>query len=612
MNTMSATYSPDDNKLRLYSLHRLDRETYDRVKAAGFSWAPKQELFVAPMWTPEREDILTELCGEIGDEDTSLADRAEERAERFEEYSEKRADDAQGSYDRAGDIAQRFEGGQPILVGHHSERRARKDAERIQSGMRKAVSLWQTSEYWTRRAKGALSHAKYKELPAVRMRRIATLEADKRKHERSLAGSKVFTKLWGQPELTYAKALTIANTSIGGPWGTWSALDDVKDSDDATKAAAVAKAVETCSAHHARISASSERWIAHIDRRIAYEKAMMGELFDRMTERAAEAKKARAAAIPPLANFPGEGYTPITKAEYAKIHKDYKGTRVVRGARIRTAIVRGSLVPIFLTDSKIVQPPQAEGSDAPARFESTPAADIERMRDERATAMIPVREAARSVEAPAKPEWVDQAKDALRAGVQVLSAPQLFPTPPELAARLVAAADIRPDHRVLEPSAGTGNLLCAVRVEAPTAYVVCVELNADLARRLVPCIGESGGHSSRCADFLSLTAEDLGTFDRVVMNPPFAGGADVEHVTHALTLLRPGGRLVAVMSAGVRFRSDRRTAQFRETMTAAGARFEDLPPGSFEASGTGVSTVLFVFDRPGALEEETETATLVS
>ena len=83
---MTATYSPEDNKLRLSSTSRLPRDTYDRVKAAGFSWAPKQELFVAPMWPPEREDLLTELAGEVGDEDTLLVDRAQERAERFEDY----------------------------------------------------------------------------------------------------------------------------------------------------------------------------------------------------------------------------------------------------------------------------------------------------------------------------------------------------------------------------------------------------------------------------------------------------------------------------------------------------------------------------------------------
>jgi len=62
-------------------------------------------------------------------------------------------------------IADNIPFGQPILVGHHSERRARRDAEKIENGMRKAVKLWETSEYWAQRAKGAINHAKYKDLP---------------------------------------------------------------------------------------------------------------------------------------------------------------------------------------------------------------------------------------------------------------------------------------------------------------------------------------------------------------------------------------------------------------------------------------------------------------
>ena len=81
--SMTATYSPEDNKLRLYSTSRLDEDLYNRVEATGFKWVPKQELFVAPMWTPSREDLLFELCGEIGDEDQSPMERAEERSERF-------------------------------------------------------------------------------------------------------------------------------------------------------------------------------------------------------------------------------------------------------------------------------------------------------------------------------------------------------------------------------------------------------------------------------------------------------------------------------------------------------------------------------------------------
>jgi len=102
----SATYSPEDNKLRLYPAYRLPKDEYDRLRAAGFKWAPRQELFVAPMWTPQREDLLIEMAGEIGDEDTSLVDRAAERAERFGEYSDARrhaAESARKAVDRIAD-----------------------------------------------------------------------------------------------------------------------------------------------------------------------------------------------------------------------------------------------------------------------------------------------------------------------------------------------------------------------------------------------------------------------------------------------------------------------------------------------------------------------------
>ena len=98
VSTYTATYSPDDNKIRLYAATRLSAEDYARLKAAGFRWAPKQDLFVAPMWTPGREDVLLELAGEIGDEDTSLVDRASERAERFEDYQGKRLHDAERAH----------------------------------------------------------------------------------------------------------------------------------------------------------------------------------------------------------------------------------------------------------------------------------------------------------------------------------------------------------------------------------------------------------------------------------------------------------------------------------------------------------------------------------
>jgi hypothetical protein len=192
----TATYSPDDNKLRLYPAYRLDSDLYVRVKAAGFKWAPKQQLFVAPAWSPSREDLLIELCGEIEDEDKSLVDRAETRAERFQDYSANRRNDAAQAHNAVAAIADNIPLGQPILVGHHSEKRARRDAEKIQNGMRKAVKLWDQSRYWSARAAGAIGHAKYLERPDVRARRIKKLEAEKRKAEKEKQHLEQLLEFW--------------------------------------------------------------------------------------------------------------------------------------------------------------------------------------------------------------------------------------------------------------------------------------------------------------------------------------------------------------------------------------------------------------------------------
>ena len=77
-----ATYSPEDNKIRLYCEYRLDDDEYQKVKKAGFRWAPKQDLFVAH-WSCGAEDIALEFAGEIEPEDKTLLERAEDKAERL-------------------------------------------------------------------------------------------------------------------------------------------------------------------------------------------------------------------------------------------------------------------------------------------------------------------------------------------------------------------------------------------------------------------------------------------------------------------------------------------------------------------------------------------------
>lgn len=665
----TATYSPDDNKLRLYAASRLPRELYDRVRAAGFKWAPKQELFVAPMWTPEREDLLLEIAGEIGDEDTGLVERAEERAGRFDEYSDRRMSDAQRAHDAVRAIADHIPFGQPILIGHHSEKRARRDAEKIQNGMRKTVKLWETSKYWTGRAAGALAHAKYLERPDVRYRRIKSIESDKRKMERNRDQAQRFIKAWSSQKLDRKMALAIANmdhlsrefplkdfprdppaSQYEGRMSLWSALDgNVIDEKQAREMAIRA---------HSRTIPWADRWIAHYDNRLAYERAMLNETgADTVAVRAGQgqlevqaggrvlvrgewltvmkvnrkdgkivsvttnsryvrvkgieevkeyqppaegdAEKVKAATkLPPLCNFPGEGFLQMTQAEWTRKPKDYRQTRVAKATeehgayRYRFAFGPGyKYVQVYITDAKRVDPPAPSGARPaiPAPTREMP---------------VTVRPAVPAEKGHALP--FEQMRESLRnGGVKVVSAPQLFPTSPALATRLVEEAGVMPGQRVLEPSAGTGNIVSAIVnrgfTRADCGRVVAVEVNRSLAdalmeRRNKTVYANESNYEIRCTDFLECMEEQLGQFDRIVMNPPFENGADVAHVTHALKFLKPDGRLVAIMSAGVTFRQDRKTAAFRQLVEARGGTIEPLPADSFKDSGTNVRTVLVTID----------------
>ena len=80
------------------------------------------------------------------------------------------------------------------------------------------------------------------------------------------------------------------------------------------------------------------------------------------------------------------------------------------------------------------------------------------------------------------------------------------------------------------------------------------------------------------------------------MNPPFENHQDIQHVEHAYSLLKPGGRLVSIMSPAFTFQTTRAPAAFRKLAERLG-RWEELPVGSFKDSGTRVQTVLVVLDR---------------
>ncbi|WP_323977872.1 LPD38 domain-containing protein [Aeromonas veronii] len=166
-----------------------------------------------------------------------------------------------------------------------------------------------------------------------------------------------------------------------------------------------------------------------------------------------------------------------------------------------------------------------------------------------------------------------------------------FPTPESHAADLVALAGIEPGMTVLEPSAGHGMLAEAAR--AAGAKVDAVELAGDLREIL-----QAKGFGLVGSDFMATTPAQ--SYDAVVMNPPFSGDMDVDHVRHAYDHLKPGGRLVAIVSATAGDRQNNKNKAFREWFDGLGGSEQAMPEGSFKASlnPTDVRTKIFVIDKP--------------
>lgn len=171
-----------------------------------------------------------------------------------------------------------------------------------------------------------------------------------------------------------------------------------------------------------------------------------------------------------------------------------------------------------------------------------------------------------------------------------------FPTPLEVAADMVERAGIEPGMKVLEPSGGTGNIATAMKEAGGNVDV------AEISQSLRDVL-EAKGHNLVERDFMDLTE---GGYDRVVMNPPFS--ADIEHVQHAFKLLKPGGKLVAIVGEGS-FGNQRKHEDFKQWLDDNGASVEKLPQGTFsdrtQLKTTGANARLVEITKPTVNESST-------
>jgi hypothetical protein len=169
-------------------------------------------------------------------------------------------------------------------------------------------------------------------------------------------------------------------------------------------------------------------------------------------------------------------------------------------------------------------------------------------------------------------------------GLQFSNIPRFFPTPENIAERMFKFADVQAGECVLEPSGGTGALIKPI-VKNVDTEVLTYECNSTLCGILSKSF-PSYRVCVKHRDFLEVT-DHQGQYPKIIMNPPFDRGLDIKHIRHALTFLKPGGRLVALCANGPRQ---------REAFQDMATHWEDLPAGSFKEAGTGVNVVLMVID----------------
>lgn len=167
---------------------------------------------------------------------------------------------------------------------------------------------------------------------------------------------------------------------------------------------------------------------------------------------------------------------------------------------------------------------------------------------------------------------------------------QFFATPAKLAQIMVKIADVNNYQTILEPSAGQGAIIKAVKDVCDTNVDYCelMDINAKILQKMSGCTLIS-------EDFLKLGR--FGYYDRIIANPPFNKNQDIEHIKLMFKHLKTGGRIVTIASNSWRTGSQKKQVDFRNWLDEIGAVIEDIESGTFKESGTNIATCMIIIDK---------------
>ncbi|MBD3176325.1 MAG: DUF3560 domain-containing protein [Armatimonadia bacterium] len=146
-------------------------------------------------------------------------ERKQARIERYEARAEKARQDSQDAWEAERAIGDRIPFGQPILVGHHSEKSHRADIKRIQRLADKGLEEAKKAEHYDQRAKAARANrAISSDDPEAIQKLEARLEATKTEHERQKEVNALLRKLKKEPQEAQVVALVEMGCPEGQAW----------------------------------------------------------------------------------------------------------------------------------------------------------------------------------------------------------------------------------------------------------------------------------------------------------------------------------------------------------------------------------------------------------
>ncbi len=202
-------------------------------------------------------------------------------------------------------------------------------------------------------------------------------------------------------------------------------------------------------------------------------------------------------------------------------------------------------------------------------------------------------------------EMLEQIKDGTK--VNLKKEFQFFETPASIAGILVELADLSDGDLVLEPSAGRGAIIAAIYRKFPRIMLgpnddpcVCVDycelmpVNQDILSKKIHADKNWGSRTSFIgADFF----KSIGTYKRIIANPPFSGNQDIDHIYHMYDRLKTGGRLVSIASKHWQSSSNKKESEFRTWLQNHDAAIIENSAGDFKDSGTMIATCIVVIDK---------------